>query len=45
MVPEFLPEPSLLLTFTGLAEIAGAVGLLSRRTPAAAATGLSLLNP
>jgi uncharacterized membrane protein len=43
MVPPFLPAPELLVTLTGLAEIAGALGLLVRRTRPVAAIGLALL--
>lgn len=32
MVPEILPQPDLIVLFTGLCEIAGAVGLLVPRT-------------
>ena len=43
MVPPFLPEPELLVTITGLLELAGAVGLLIPRTAALAAGGLTLM--
>jgi uncharacterized membrane protein len=43
MVPPSFPAPELLVTLTGLAEIAGALGLLVRRTRPLAATGLALL--
>lgn len=43
MVPPVLPEPGLLVTVTGVLELAGAVGLLLPRTVAWAAAGLSAL--
>lgn len=43
MMPPLLPKPDLLVTLTGLAEIAGAVGLLVPRLAPWAATGLALL--
>lgn len=43
MVPPALPNPGLLVTLTGLLELAGAVGLLLPRTTPWAAGGLSLL--
>ena len=43
MVPPALPEPALLVTITGILELAGAAGLLSRRTAPWAAAGLSAL--
>jgi uncharacterized membrane protein len=43
MVPELFPNPELLVTLTGIAELAGAVGLLIPRLAPAAATGLALL--
>ncbi|WP_163544861.1 DoxX family protein [Occultella kanbiaonis] len=43
MVPDWVPTPELVVTLTGLAEIAGAIGLLWPRTVAAAATCLTLL--
>jgi len=43
MVPPALPEPALLVTLTGVLELAGAAGLLWRRTAAWAAAGLSAL--
>jgi uncharacterized membrane protein len=43
MVPDVFPDPELLVTLTGIAEIAGAVGLLISRLAPAAATGLGLL--
>src|SRR5918993_4784327 len=43
MVPPALPEPGLLVTITGVLELAGAAGLLWRRTLPWAAGGLSAL--
>ena len=43
MVPDALPNPELLVTISGLAEIAGAVGLLVPRLAPIAAGGLALL--
>ncbi len=43
MVPPGFPDPGLLVTLTGLAEIAGAVGLLVPRLAPFAAAGLALL--
>lgn len=43
MVPDVFPNPELLVTLTGIAEIAGAIGLLIPRFAPAAATGLALL--
>jgi uncharacterized membrane protein len=43
MVPDSLPAHSLLVTLTGLFELAGAVGLLLPATASAAAYGLVLL--
>lgn len=43
MVPPVLPQPGLLVTVTGLLELAGAAGLLVRRTAPAAAGGLAVL--
>ena len=43
MVPAFLPAPEVIVTITGLLELAGAVGLLIPRTAALAAGGLTLL--
>lgn len=43
MVPSWLPAPELLVTLTGLAEWAGAIGLLIPRTRLLAAGGLTLL--
>ena len=43
MVPPALPEPGLLVTVTGVLELAGAAGLLWRRTAPWAAGGLSAL--
>ena len=43
MVPPVLPEPGLLITLTGVLELAGAFGLLLPRTVAWAAGGLTAL--
>lgn len=43
MVPPALPRPELLVTVTGLLEIAGAVGVLVPATSAWAAAGLILM--
>lgn len=43
MVPPALPNPELLVTITGLLELAGAAGLLIRRTASWAAGCLTLL--
>lgn len=43
MVPPSLPFPELLVTLTGVAEVAGAVGLVVPRTAPWAASGLALL--
>lgn len=43
MVPPVLPEPGLLVTVTGVLELAGAIGLLLPRTVAWAAGGLAAL--
>jgi len=43
MVPPGFPNPEFLVTFTGVAEIAGAVGLLVPRFAPWAAAGLGLL--
>jgi uncharacterized membrane protein len=43
MVPPALPAPELLVTITGVLELAGAVGLLLPRTAPWAAGGLSVL--
>jgi len=43
MVPPFFPYPELLVTLTGVAEVAGALGLLTRRFAGAAALGLAVL--
>jgi uncharacterized membrane protein len=43
MVPPAMPNPGLLVTVTGLAELAGAVGLLLRPTAPWAAGGLTAL--
>lgn len=43
MVPNGLPDPELLVTLTGLFEIAGAIGLLLPRIAPLAAAGVALL--
>jgi uncharacterized membrane protein len=43
MVPPALPRPDLLVTFTGIAELAGAAGVLVARTTLWAAWGMILL--
>lgn len=43
MVPDALPNPELLITISGIAELAGAVGLLVPRLAPFAAAGLALL--
>jgi uncharacterized membrane protein len=43
MVPPGIPLPELVVTLTGLAEIAGAIGLVIPRLAPYAATGLALL--
>jgi uncharacterized membrane protein len=43
MVPPALPHPGLLVTVTGVLELAGAVGLLVPATARLAAAGLALL--
>lgn len=43
MVPPALPAPALLVTLTGVLELAGAVGVLCRPTRPWAAGGLSLM--
>ncbi len=43
MVPPIFPDPELLVTLTGLAEVLGAVGLLLPRVAPWAAGGLALL--
>ncbi|MFI6476688.1 hypothetical protein ACIBH1_02075 [Nonomuraea sp. NPDC050663] len=43
MVPPSLPAPGLLVTVTGVLELAGAVGLLIERTATAAAIALAVL--
>src|SRR5262245_6206934 len=43
MVPPGLPKPELLVLVTGIAELAGAIGLLFPRTTFWAATGLIVL--
>ena len=42
MVPPFIPNPGLMVTFTGICEILGAVGLLIPRTRRIAAIALIL---
>jgi uncharacterized membrane protein len=42
LMPDWVPEPRLVILATGLCEIAGAAGLLTRRFRRAAATGLAL---
>lgn len=42
ITPAFVPWPEAIVAFTGLCEIAGAIGLLTRRLRAAAAIGLAL---
>lgn len=43
MVPDWVPDPGLAVTLTGIAELAGAVGLLIPRLALPAAIGLTLL--
>lgn len=43
MVPPFFPQPELLVTLTGIFEIAGAIGLVYARTTRIAALCLALL--
>ena len=43
MVPPVFPAPELLVTLTGILELAGAAGLVYARTSRAAAIGLALL--
>ena len=43
MVPPLFPNPEFLVTFTGIAELLGALGLLMPRFARAAAIGLTLL--
>lgn len=43
MVPPFIPNPGLMVTFTGICEILGAVGLLIPRTRPLAGVALILL--
>lgn len=43
MVPDIIPAPELTITLTGIAELAGAIGLLIPRLTLHAATGLTLL--
>jgi uncharacterized membrane protein len=42
MVPPFVPNPEMMVTFTGIAEILGAIGLLVPRTRRIAAIALIL---
>jgi uncharacterized membrane protein len=42
LMPDWVPEPRLVILATGLCEIAGAAGLLTRRLRRAAAIGLAL---
>lgn len=42
LMPDWVPEPRLVIQITGLCEIAGAVGLLTGRLRRAAAIGLAL---
>jgi uncharacterized membrane protein len=42
MVPPFIPNPELMVTFTGICEILGAIGLLIPRTRRVAAMALIL---
>ena len=43
MVPPLFPRPDLLVTFTGMLELIGAVGLIFHRTRSLAGIGLALL--
>ena len=43
MVPPVFPRPDLLVTITGILEIAGAIGLMIPRTSRLAAAGLALM--
>jgi uncharacterized membrane protein len=43
MVPPVIPAPGLVITVTGVLELAGAVGILWHRTALWAATGLTLM--
>ena len=43
MVPPMFPRPDLLVTITGIVEIAGAIGLMIRRTSRLAAACLAVL--
>jgi uncharacterized membrane protein len=43
MVPEWLPFPGLIVTVTGILELAAAAGMLHRRLATLAAAGLTLL--
>ncbi|MDP4022900.1 DoxX family protein [Methylobacterium sp. NEAU 140] len=42
LMPDWVPEPRLVILATGLCEIAGAIGLLTRSFRRAAAVGLAL---
>jgi uncharacterized membrane protein len=42
IVPDWVPEPRLVVLLTGACEIAGALGLLTSRLRVAAGTGLAL---
>lgn len=43
MVPPWVPRPGIMVTFTGICEILGAIGLMVPRTRRIAASGLILL--
>lgn len=43
MIPPVLPAPELLVTLTGLLELAGALALLNRRTASWSAAGLTVM--
>jgi uncharacterized membrane protein len=43
MVPPFVPNPALMVTFTGICEILGAIGLLIPRTRRLAAIALIVM--
>lgn len=42
ITPDWVPRPEAVIRFTGLAEIAGAIGLMTRRFRVAAGIGLAL---